>query len=220
MKRLALLIHLLLLKANKRRRLAKRKYGQSILLAELAPQEAEQKGREALALGASAFYWLDGTELGEVTHQELHEWAASSVRASDANCTSPAHPTSKDVPSLSHTSGLALALGSRGTVSARSAAKMYPSVCMSPDCSEHSSDHVYPTRAGTIVTEGAPHEVSIVPKPAHPDARLTAIPIYSAELVEYLGPKFRIGMPVICSQCLGDCAGFTELPSHEGPIDR
>ncbi len=226
---------------NKRRRLAKRKYGQSALLAELAPEEAEKKGREALALGASAFYWLDGTELGEVAHQELHVMGRF-VRESfgcELHFTGSSYEQRCPVAIAHKRFGLSIGFtGNRNcSICGQDVSEcehvlgreyqvpggIGPSgrcrVCMSPDCNEHSSDQIYPTRAGTVLTEGTLHEVSIVPKPAHPDARLTAIPIDSVELVEYLGPKFRIGMPVICSQCLGNCPGFTELPSHERPID-
>jgi hypothetical protein len=50
-------------------------------------------------------------------------------------------------------------------------------------------------------------EVSLVGRPAQPDARIERIGVGDAELRERLGPRFRRGIPVTCDRCLTPCDG-------------
>ncbi len=69
----------------------------------------------------------------------------------------------------------------------------------------------------TIVKDiEALREVSLVRRPAFPEARLNELPaVPAADFVKKFGPQFRPGMPVFCDLCLGQCPGFDELP-HAG----
>jgi hypothetical protein len=56
--------------------------------------------------------------------------------------------------------------------------------------------------------------VDLVPRPAHPDARVVKESVDVADLVESLGSDFEPGMPVSCDQCLMECRGI------QRPLDR
>ncbi|MEV7720631.1 hypothetical protein [Streptomyces sp. NPDC088184] len=97
-------------------------------------------------------------------------------------------------------------------------------VCGGDSC-DHREDTLYRAVVVGVISEAANmvlHEVSIVRKPAQPEARFAEIPIGSDELAESLGPGFLAGVQVNCDKCLGGCWGFTELPaevlSGEGEI--
>jgi hypothetical protein len=49
-------------------------------------------------------------------------------------------------------------------------------------------------------------EVSLVGRPAQPDARITSISISKSDIVERLG-EFRQGKPILCDKCLSVCSG-------------
>jgi hypothetical protein len=58
-------------------------------------------------------------------------------------------------------------------------------------------------------------EVSIVTKPAHPEARIQAVSIPVDDLKQMLGGEFEPGMDVACDRCLSDCGGLirhNEIP--------
>jgi hypothetical protein len=54
-------------------------------------------------------------------------------------------------------------------------------------------------------------EVSLVARPAHPDARLQSVSVATADVRASLGARFRTGMPVSCDRCLSSCDGVTEV---------
>jgi len=53
-------------------------------------------------------------------------------------------------------------------------------------------------------------EVSFVRRPAQPEARLVELPISTEALRTALGPGFKVGMPVSCDKCLGECEGIED----------
>lgn len=53
-----------------------------------------------------------------------------------------------------------------------------------------------------------------MPRPANPDARLTALPVSTRDLSAVLGPLWKLGMPVNCDRCLTPCNGVEEI----GPL--
>jgi hypothetical protein len=59
-------------------------------------------------------------------------------------------------------------------------------------------------------------EISIVRRPVEPEARLSALPVSTDDLVSEFGPGFKPGMEVSCNRCLSDCWGFEELPMFSG----
>jgi hypothetical protein len=79
-------------------------------------------------------------------------------------------------------------------------------------CLEESCGHV-PTDSHrvslvSIIREMTLGEVSIVSKPAHPDARIMSMPIEVADLSVELGDGFVPGVDVTCSRCLLPCEGL------------
>jgi hypothetical protein len=53
-------------------------------------------------------------------------------------------------------------------------------------------------------------EVSLVAKPAQPEARIHKRSIDTADLQELLGPEWSPGMPVNCDFCLRPCQGLVQ----------
>ncbi len=82
-------------------------------------------------------------------------------------------------------------------------------VCSEEECFEHSPDQLYRTRVITIIQEvGFVDEVSLVNKPAQPDARILSISLSAADLQATLGEDFEPGMEVSCDKCLSPCGGL------------
>jgi hypothetical protein len=87
----------------------------------------------------------------------------------------------------------------------------YCPVCLSETCTEHDSVHTYRVSPVAMIVNMDLEEVSLVPRPRQPEARLTAISMSTDDLREYLGPGFVVGMPLSCDKCLSGCWGFTTL---------
>ena len=88
-------------------------------------------------------------------------------------------------------------------------------VCLGQDCEVHVKGETYRARAHSEIRSPSIVEVSLVDKPKQPDARLTAVPIDSRGLQDYLGPEFKFGMRVSCDQCLEPCPGV-DRPFRDG----
>ena len=86
-------------------------------------------------------------------------------------------------------------------------------VCLKKDGCDHRADEEYRVSLISIITEMELQEVSIVGRPAHPDARFTSIPIEVNELRDHLGEVFTPGIPVNCDRCLLPCKGLTRHDS-------
>lgn len=84
-------------------------------------------------------------------------------------------------------------------------------VCWSDACS-HDADTLYPAAVVEVIKRiDKVLEVSMVPVPSNPLARLESIPLDTAGLREHLGPAFRAGMPVSCDHCLEPYHGLPEI---------
>jgi hypothetical protein len=89
-------------------------------------------------------------------------------------------------------------------------------VCGDEGC-RHRADRLYRAPVVSMVKEVEKiREISLVRRPAMPEARLTAVPISTQDLADFLGPEFKVGMPVSCDQCLSECPGI-EDPLANGP---
>lgn len=87
-------------------------------------------------------------------------------------------------------------------------------VCQKATC-EHRSDQLYRVSVISIVKEvDRLREISVVGRPAQPEARLTELPITTDALRQHLGSRFHPGMEVSCDLCLGQCPGFEEVPEQ------
>ncbi len=80
-------------------------------------------------------------------------------------------------------------------------------VCLKEEC-DHSPDTRYPASVISRIAEMEVDEVSLVSRPAHPEARIHRMSVDPAELREALGPDFVPGMEVRCHKCLDPCGGL------------
>jgi hypothetical protein len=81
-------------------------------------------------------------------------------------------------------------------------------VCGERDGCEHLPDERYRARLIVIVVEMQLEEVSLVDKPAFPDARVTSMSYTLSDLRRTLGEDFQPGADLDCNRCLLECAGL------------
>ena len=82
-------------------------------------------------------------------------------------------------------------------------------VCLQEAC-EHTPDQNHRVSVVGIIKEMDLVEVSFVPKPAQPEARIMEMTIPVPELIEALGDTFVPGDEVSCDRCLRECGGLTK----------
>ena len=219
------------------RRQARRKYGQSSLLADIGDEEAEPAAREMLAAASSAFWLAEDTELESQTHKEMDDygrWVRTTFGCRLAyesgtyyqRC--PAAIAHKRV-------GMSMGFTARRRICSICAEDLADCphdrhelyevaggigptgrcrACGSDECTEHIPERTYRVPAIGIVTEiDQVREVSIVARPAQPLARLTSVPVDGDLLRDALGSSFETGMTVSCDRCLNACKGIAEIPS-------
>lgn len=84
------------------------------------------------------------------------------------------------------------------------------SICRNdPDDCDHIRGREYGGQVcGHVITEADILEVSVVGRPAQPDARITSVSVGTNELKQKLGEEFYHGVPVTCDMCLSPCGGI------------
>lgn len=92
----------------------------------------------------------------------------------------------------------------------------YCRVCMEQSCTEHRPHLQYPARPGSIITEMQLDEISVVSRPAQPDARIHRQEVTLGYLEDGLGDDFSPGVPVICERCLSACGGLIQMQGPDG----
>ncbi|MHB0929033.1 MAG: hypothetical protein ACYC3W_08925 [Candidatus Nanopelagicales bacterium] len=80
-------------------------------------------------------------------------------------------------------------------------------VCALEAC-DHSPDEIYPAQVVSIIVSMKLEEVSLVGRPAQPEARLQSITLDTRDLVAQLGEAFIPGMDIKCERCLLACEGL------------
>jgi hypothetical protein len=87
-------------------------------------------------------------------------------------------------------------------------------VCGASTSCEHSPQQTYRASVIARIVKMDLEEVSLVSRPAHPDARMGSMSISHIDLREALGEDFVPGVDVVCSRCLTSCPGLSrrELP--------
>src|SRR5680860_1583357 len=93
----------------------------------------------------------------------------------------------------------------------------YCRICLAQNCSEHLPHLLYPAHPGSIITEMQLDEISIVARPAMPDARINRQGVSLESLQAGLGHDFTPGVQVRCERCLGECDGLMQM---QGPARR
>lgn len=195
--------------------------------------EAEAIARHAIDHAVRAFWWAEDTDLEERQHELVHEigrWTRIRFgchlefdgttyfetcpiqMAHRRMGMSPAFVGTRicticgqDLSECEHVRGRSYWV--RGERNSDGRCR----VCHAADC-RHRSDRLYRTGVGAIISNITEvREVSLVSRPAQPEARLTKISVSTEGLSRALGPAFRVGVRVSCDKCLGECWGFAEL---------
>lgn len=217
---------------------ALRQFGEAKRLVKIAGGPAERSGAEATARHAidqavRAFWWAEDSDLEERQHELMHKigrWTRSQFGCQlefDGTTYFETCPIQmahrrmgmsaafigtricticgEDLSECEHVRGRSCWV--RGERNSDGRCR----VCCAADC-EHRPDRLYRTSVGAIITNITEvREVSLVGRPAQPEARLTKISVSTEGLSRALGPEFHLGVRVSCDQCLGECWGFAEL---------
>jgi hypothetical protein len=225
------------------RRVARRKFGSACLSLINDREKARQEIREAIRTMASATYWLEDTEYFDVAHDDLHTFGRFARehfpedcevhwdgKAYSHTCPVPiAHKRFGFSPEMIVKRHVCSLCGDDASECPHLPLQLYrvrggcdysPSgrcrVCIKEEC-EHDPNTTYLVTQVRIVEKIERMDgVAIVGRPVQPDARLTAVPIETKDLADYLGPGFTPGMRLQCSQCLERCGGFTRPFEQSG----
>ena len=193
---------------------------------------AEAVAREGLAMFASALNWAEDTPREEEAHQELDSagrWVRSTfgciVHQEDGTyfetcpvklghvrvgfsvggtATRTCSLCGDDVSECEHMRGIAYLVPGGITD------LPWCRVCQSKAGCDHSPNEFYRVAMVAIITDMHLKEVSLVAKPAQPEARIHKRSIDTADLQELLGPEWSPGMPVNCDFCLRPCQGLVQ----------
>jgi hypothetical protein len=218
-------------------RQARRLYGQSSLWFDIGDPQAESVARRMLGVAASAFWNAEDTELESSTHSEMDSYGAWVRRTFGCHLAYDSGTYYQRCPvAIAHKRiGMSVGFTVRRRICSicsedwsdciHSPNELYDvpggpnqegycRVCGIEDCTKHRPEQTYRMPPIAIVTEVEQlNEISLVPKPAQPDARLTSLPVDTESLRAALGASFSPGMPVSCDRCLGPCGGIEEFPS-------
>jgi hypothetical protein len=197
-------------------------------------EEAEALARGALVDFAGAMNWLEDTPEFEIAHYRLDEagrwvrerfgcWLERDGTTYTRICPADlAHnriglsPGMRNVIRVCSVCGLdprlcrhvtgKVYLASRRLIGGRC------NLCDQARC-DHEDGHLGSVPCYHLITEvGALDEVSIVPRPAQPMARIRRIRVPLEDLEEQLGPRgWQPGMEVSCDKCLTGCLGVREV---------
>lgn len=204
--------------------------------------EAESEARLAIDQVVRAFWWAEDTDAEERQHRLMHEvgrWTRQTFGCQldfDGTTYSESCPIEMAHRRMGFSPGFVGTRfcticdqdlsecehirGRRYWVRGRSDAEGRCRVCHETKC-DHRPDRLYATPVGAVIKEITEvREVSLVSRPAQPEARLLSVSVPTEALRRALGSKFRVGMDVSCDQCLGDCWGFSELDANHGGASK
>lgn len=197
--------------------------------------------REALKKYWSAMNWLEGSDGFDVAHDELHragrdardwypagcEYAESDDGSFVQRCPVPLAHKRFGMSIGAFGNAICSLCGTDASECPHLPGRTYEvpaekrdgqcNICRKSVCKEHLEGLIYPAQLGVIVTEMDVQEVSIVPVPAMPDARITGVPVTRERMEERFGHRLPDGVVVTCDQCLGECQGFRYLGQDNEP---
>jgi hypothetical protein len=178
--------------------------------------EAELNAREGLALYAKAMNYLEDTPHFESVHEEMHSsgrWVREAFGCS-------LHQEGEHYEQRCPVAVVHKRLGFSPEIMVR---EWHCSICNRPpeECDHIGGREYDGERCYRVITRADFVSVSIVNRPAQPEARLLALPLSVEELRRALPPEWSPGMPVNCDQCLLPCPGVEEVPIglHGAPPD-
>lgn len=191
--------------------------------------EAEQLARSALGFYARSLDWAEDTEMESEAH-ELMDRAGRWVNATfGCQITWNGSSYVRDCPvALAH-NRIGLSVGGiakrkcslcgldvsecdhlPGTaylVPGGSEELGWCRICLAEQC-DHSADDIERVSMVSIIHEMELEEVSIVDKPAQPEARITALSLSTKSIRRSMGLTFVPGDAVPCDRCAGSCDGL------------
>jgi hypothetical protein len=216
------------------RKAARRKWGMSILRQSMGDATAERHAREALRLAASAFWVAEDPLLEDAAHEDLDKFGrwtretfgcALSYEDGHYVQTCPvaiAHKRMGFSVGMLVTNRICVICGEKipDTCTHRAGVVYqvdggpnqlgFCRVCRSTNCVNHVAGQTYPTVQTRIVLEAELEEISLVRKPAQPEARPTKLPV-SWDDIRRNYPGTRRGDRVSCDRCLYPCSGIQEV---------
>jgi hypothetical protein len=199
--------------------------------------EAEALLRASLKSYWSAMNWLEGDPEFDLAHDELHDVGrAVRLRFVDG-CRPEPQPDGGHIQrcpvALAH-KRFGFSIGGTGNAvcsicgddaseCAHTPGRSYLveagrhkgwcNICGEEACKSHDIGTKYDAEARVIITEMQLREISIVSRPAHPDARLTKIDMSRGDVERELG-RLPSGAHLSCDKCLSSCQGFDYLPER------
>jgi hypothetical protein len=168
--------------------------------------EAERQLRAAMSVLRSAMNWLEDTEHFELAHQRLDASGRLSRERFPDGCAFAFRDGQyfQECPA-------ALAHNRVGMSPGYVIRAAECSIChRDPDECDHVKGRLYDgERCVRILTELDLLEVSVVGRPAPPDARFHSISLSLREMREELGTEFTPGLAILCDRCLSPCRGVS-----------
>lgn len=202
------------------------------------PREAERDAREALKLYRASLDWAEDTDLEDEAHRMMDDAGRWVHETFGCHVERVGHEYRQVCPVALGHNRIGLSIGGHAAVRVCSlcgedisecehlprSAYLVPGgpedlgwcrVCLKETC-DHDRNTTYRVSVVAIIRELDLHEVSIVSKPAHPEARIHSISISHADLKAELGPEFEPGIDVSCDRCLTQCEGLIKHDFEHG----
>lgn len=222
------------------RALARRQFQQAQRLLPRSRHNAESAARAAIDSAVRAFWWAEGTTLEDAEHVNMHRLGRWTRRT--FGCELPFDGTKYEIrcpiriahkrignsigfiaPRICSICGRDLAecphvKGRSYWVRGGPGPSGRCPVCLAESGCRHRPDRLYRVSVVGIIREGQIREISIVGRPADPEARMFALPVDTERLAAALGDEFRVGMPVNCDLCLGECGGIEDPFAEEEQV--
>jgi hypothetical protein len=193
---------------------------------------AEKAARRAINAIVHAFWWAEGTEMEEPQHALMHRIGRWTRKNFGCSLEFGEEGYFRTCPlDIAHTRvGMSIGfianricslcgddlsecphrLGRTYWVRGGAEGSRKCRVCREESC-RHKPDRLYRAQVIAIVESGEIREVSLVRRPANPEARLLKIGVPAKDLTATFGTSFVYGMDVSCNKCLDDCPGFIDF---------
>jgi hypothetical protein len=165
-------------------------------------QRAERAGRNALKHLRSALDWAEDTNKEDDAHAQLDKAGTFIRKTFGCNFLFEEGTYFQTCPvALGHNRNAYFVPGGYEDLG-------HCRVCLSTTKCDHLPDKIYRASVCAKLIEIELHEVSLVNRPAHPEARIQKVSISSEKIRQQLGEEFVDGMPVSCDYCLSECDGL------------
>lgn len=186
----------------------RRLFARAVQIVETGGSIAEATGaiNDAVRTLRSSMNWLEDTDQFEVAHQLLDQAGAFRRTHFPEQC-----QLTIRTQGYAQTCPVALAHNRVGLSPALIVRSAECSICrLDPEDCAHVTGRTYGGEiCHRIITRADLIEVSLVGRPAQPDARFELVSVDNAYLRKQLGPRFHLGDPVLCDRCMTPCDGVS-----------